>query len=97
MNGSRPQLKKPKNYAKSQIESSLTAKRYIISKHVSIDLSKGSEESRKRASEFVRGDDELFKVFTELAQRYKFREGGYTRILRSRIRANDSAKLAYIE
>ena len=51
----------------------------------------------RRAGAFVRGDDVLHKLFTELSYRYKDREGGYTRVLRTRIRVGDAAPLAYIE
>ena len=45
----------------------------------------------------MRGDAELHKLFTVMAQRYAEREGGYTRVLRSRRRANDCAQMAFIE
>ena len=45
----------------------------------------------------VRGDEALHKLFTVMAQRYADREGGYTRVLRSRRRTNDAAQMAYIE
>nr|GMD54259.1 50S ribosomal protein L17-like [Ipomoea batatas] len=46
---------------------------------------------------FVRGDDVLHKLFTELAYKYKDRVGGYTRLLRTIIRVGDAALMAYIE
>ena len=39
----------------------------------------------------------VHKLFTVMADRYRDREGGYTRILRSRIRQGDVAQMAYIE
>ncbi|WVZ18541.1 hypothetical protein V8G54_005863 [Vigna mungo] len=57
----------------------------------------GSQCAASRAASFVRGDDVLHKLFTELAYRYRDRAGGYTRLLRTRIRVGDAAPMAYIE
>ncbi|RZC43711.1 hypothetical protein C5167_036657 [Papaver somniferum] len=63
-----------------------------------VELGKeGTLAAERQAAAFVRGDDVIHKLFTELAYRYRTREGGYTRLLRTRIRVGDSAEMAYIE
>ena len=60
-------------------------------------LLQGTLDARRRAAGIVRGDDELHKLFGEMAERYQGRDGGYTRVLRTRLRPNDAAQMAYIE
>jgi large subunit ribosomal protein L17 len=42
-------------------------------------------------------DTQLKKLFDVLAERYKDRNGGYTRIIKAGIRASDAAPIAIIE
>jgi len=53
--------------------------------------------ARRKAAEIVRGDDVMHKLFTEIAERYKHRQGGYTRVLQTGQRPNDAAHMAVIE
>jgi large subunit ribosomal protein L17 len=57
----------------------------------------GSLAARRRAAAVVRGDVELKKLFSELAERYAPRAGGYTRVLQTRRRMGDGAQMAFVE
>ena len=53
---------------------------------------------RRRASRVVRGDWNVTKLFEVLGPRYRFREGGYTRVMKlAGKRAGDNAPMAVIE
>jgi hypothetical protein len=57
----------------------------------------GTLHSRRQAAAILFGDEPLAKLFGPMAERYRDREGGYTRILRTRRRPNDAAEMAFIE
>ncbi len=58
---------------------------------------KGDLHARRRALSVIRSKDVAAKVFGELAERYKTREGGYTRVLKVRQRTGDAAPLSIVE
>ena len=61
------------------------------------DALQGDQSARRRAEGMLFDESAVHKLFTVMADRYRDREGGYTRILRSRIRQGDVAQMAYIE
>ena len=53
--------------------------------------------SRRQAASYLRDEATLTKLFTILAERYKERPGGYTRVIKAGFRYGDSAPMAVIE
>jgi large subunit ribosomal protein L17 len=58
---------------------------------------RGDLHARRQAASFIREREVVTKLFGPLAERYKKRPGGYTRVLKSRIRVGDAAPLSIIE
>jgi large subunit ribosomal protein L17 len=58
---------------------------------------KGDLNSRRLANAFLRDDEVVSKLFSTLAERYKDRKGGYTRVLKAGFRYGDCAPMAIIE
>ena len=58
---------------------------------------KGGLSNRRLAHARLLDDTQLVKLFDVLADRYKARAGGYTRIIKAGIRASDAAPMAIIE
>ncbi|MGH1352601.1 MAG: 50S ribosomal protein L17 [Methyloligellaceae bacterium] len=58
---------------------------------------KGDLTSRRLAAARIRDEAMVKKLFDSLAERYKEREGGYTRVLKAGFRYGDSAPMAVIE
>ncbi|MBI2337078.1 MAG: 50S ribosomal protein L17 [Deltaproteobacteria bacterium] len=57
----------------------------------------GTLHARRQALRVLRGSDTVKKLFGELAQRFKDRQGGYTRILKMGHRHGDGSDMAIIE
>ena len=58
---------------------------------------KGDLASRKKAYSLLPEKQWTSKIFDELSERYKERDGGYTRVLKAGFRYGDSAPMAVIE
>ncbi|MDA1089063.1 MAG: 50S ribosomal protein L17 [Proteobacteria bacterium] len=58
---------------------------------------RGTLHTRRRAFSYLRDDAALSKLFGALAERYKDRSGGYTRVVKAGFRYGDNAPLAVIE
>lgn len=58
---------------------------------------KGQLNNRRQALAFLRDNEVVSKLFSTLAERYKDRNGGYTRVLKAGIRYGDCAPMAIVE
>ena len=58
---------------------------------------KGTLHHRRQAMAKLRDEQLVTKLFGELAERYKERQGGYSRVLKAGFRYGDSAPMAFIE
>jgi len=70
--------------------------RPIVEKLVTL-AKKGGLHARRQAIAQIGDEEQVGKLFAVLADRYRARNGGYTRVLKAGFRYGDSAPMAVIE
>jgi large subunit ribosomal protein L17 len=70
--------------------------RSIADKMISLGK-RGDLHARRQAFAYLRDEAAVAKLFSVLADRYKERPGGYTRVLKAGFRYGDAAPMAFIE
>lgn len=58
---------------------------------------RGDLHARRQAAAYVRGNEAVKKLFDEIAPMYAERNGGYTRVVKTRNRRGDNAPMAIIQ
>jgi hypothetical protein len=64
---------------------------------VTLPHPQGNKQGQTLASAIVRTEREQHKLFTQLVERYRDRQGGYTRVVPLGRRQHDAAPMALIE
>ncbi len=82
-----------------RVETTLTkakAVRPLVEKMITLGKN-GDLHSRRQALSFLMTDESVTRLFDTVAERYKDRQGGYLRIVRTGFQKGDGAEKAFIE
>lgn len=58
---------------------------------------RGDQHARRQADSYIMSDAVVYKLFTNLADRFSERPGGYTRMIKTGFRQGDGAPMVIVE
>src|ERR671932_2377162 len=77
-------------------EAKAKAVKPIAEKMISLGR-RGDIHARRQALAFLRSQDVVYKLFSDVGPRFEDRPGGYSRIVKLGTRQGDSAEMVYLE